>query len=190
MPVGVRLFAPGFYGAKEDDMPTALEVANYFLATAPQDTMTNLKLEKMCAYAQAVSLAYLGNPLFDESIEAWDHGPVIPTVYHEFKGNGRIPIEPRYSESYAVLPFNERQCLVLSAVNATYGVYAPWALREMSHRDFPGDFGSSKIISQEAIKEAFKQNALVLRLRSTDWAERGGDDVILSERDFWNALER
>lgn len=171
-------------------MPTALEVANYFLATAPQDTMTNLKLEKMCAYAQAVSLAYLGNPLFDESIEAWDHAPVIPTVYHEFKGNGRIPIEPRYSESYAVLPFNERQCLVLSAVNATYGVYAPWALREMSHRDFPGDFGSSKIISQEAIKEAFKQNALVLRLRSTDWAERGGDDVILSERDFWNALER
>ena len=30
-------------------------------------------------------LALSGEPLFDEEIEAWDHGPVVPSMYQYFK---------------------------------------------------------------------------------------------------------
>ncbi len=43
-------------------MATALDVAFVFLAAAPpEDFLTGLKLQKLCSYAQAVSLAYTGN---------------------------------------------------------------------------------------------------------------------------------
>lgn len=34
-----------------------------------------------------------GQPCFKEEIEAWDFGPVVPEVYHEFKifGSSDIP---------------------------------------------------------------------------------------------------
>jgi uncharacterized phage-associated protein len=46
------------------------------LATERGDRqITNLKLQKLLYYTQAWYLAFTGQPLFSESIEAWVHGP-------------------------------------------------------------------------------------------------------------------
>lgn len=57
------------------------------------DGMTNLRVNKLLYFAQGYSLAKYGKPLFNEQIEAWDHGPVVPSVYHAYKGFGKNVIE-------------------------------------------------------------------------------------------------
>ena len=148
-------------------MATAMDVANFFLASAPSDDeLTNLKLQKLCSYAQAVSLAYSGRQLFEEDIEAWQHGPVVPSVYHEFKSNGRAPIAPPLSLKSSLQPFDQEQRYILQMTWATYGRFTAWALRDQSHWDFPGDFDShGGLITKEAIASAFKNAHLVRRMR-------------------------
>lgn len=48
---------------------------------------SNLVLQKLLYFIQAASLVYLGEPAFEDSIEAWQYGPVVPKVYYEFKYN-------------------------------------------------------------------------------------------------------
>lgn len=73
----------------------ALDIANLYIDLAnsiPGDYIDNLKLNKICYYAQAWCCVKLGHPLFDDEIQAWDYGPLIPDVYHTYKicGDCRI----------------------------------------------------------------------------------------------------
>ena len=43
--------------------------------------MTAQKLERLCYYAQAWSLAWDDAPLFSNRIEAWRSGPICPDLY-------------------------------------------------------------------------------------------------------------
>ena len=66
-------------------MISCQDVANYFLSLCDEDAgdlISNLKLQKLVYYAQGFHLAISGEPLFDEKIMAWEHGPVIPQLYH------------------------------------------------------------------------------------------------------------
>ncbi len=72
---------------------SAIAVANWFVLKGisenkPVDTM---KLLKLVYIAQGVALAK-GHSLFEEPIEAWKYGPVIPSVYHAYKAHGNNPI--------------------------------------------------------------------------------------------------
>jgi uncharacterized phage-associated protein len=59
-------------------MAKAFEAAKYIINSLPVD---NLKLQKLLYYSQAVHLVLNGKlPLFNEAIEAWDYGPVVPRV--------------------------------------------------------------------------------------------------------------
>ncbi|MDR1857503.1 MAG: DUF4065 domain-containing protein [Desulfovibrio sp.] len=66
-------------------MATAIDVARYFLAVAPKDTVTHTKLQKLVAYAQGISLGMTGLTLYEESILAWAQGPVIREVMDAFE---------------------------------------------------------------------------------------------------------
>ena len=47
-----------------------------------------MKLLKLLYFAHGWHLAILGRPLLDERVEAWKFGPVVPSIYHEFKDFG------------------------------------------------------------------------------------------------------
>ena len=85
---------------------TVLDVAQWFLAKEP---MTHKKLQKLCYYAQAWHLALLNEPLFNENVEAWIHGPVIPALYAKYADYGWSDIPTR--ESSAQFPANTAQVL-------------------------------------------------------------------------------
>lgn len=56
---------------------------------------TNLEINKTLYIAQ---LAFLGRnggvePLVSEHFQAWDYGPVLPTVYHRAKAFGNGPVQ-------------------------------------------------------------------------------------------------
>lgn len=65
--------------------------------------ISNLKLQKVLYFIQAYFVTNKKDHTlcFDEKIEAWDFGPVVPEAYHEYKqyGSGDIPTV----ESYIVL---------------------------------------------------------------------------------------
>lgn len=58
--------------------------------------LSNLKLQKILYFIQAyyVSKTDTKEPCFNEKIEAWDFGPVVPRAYHEYKKYGSTNIPP------------------------------------------------------------------------------------------------
>lgn len=76
-------------------MYRALQIANYVVHVALTNGLkiTNLHLQKILYYLQAVSLVYTGRLLFSGVIEKWPLGPVVPDVYHEYKEYGSQPIK-------------------------------------------------------------------------------------------------
>lgn len=60
--------------------------------------ISNLKLQKVLYFIQAYFLTKKRTPCFDEKIEAWDFGPVVPKAYREYKqyGSGDIPTIKSY----------------------------------------------------------------------------------------------
>jgi len=75
-------------------MESVNAVANEFLKLANESgkELTNLQLAKLCYIAQGFSLALLDKKAYSEPIEAWKLGPVVPSLYHEFKQYQAQPI--------------------------------------------------------------------------------------------------
>lgn len=54
--------------------------------------ITPLKIQKLVYFAHGWYLGFTGQPLVNETVQAWDFGPVIPSLYHEFKEFKNNPI--------------------------------------------------------------------------------------------------
>jgi uncharacterized phage-associated protein len=72
----------------------AIAVANWFISHRCRH-LTPLKLQKLIYYAHGWYLALKGRPLIADVVQAWDFGPVVPSVYLEFRqwGNRIIPTD-------------------------------------------------------------------------------------------------
>ena len=147
-------------------MPTCFDVANFFLASQDEeagDTISNLKLQKLCYYAQGFTAAITGQPLFPEKIQAWAHGPVIPDLYHKYKRFQASAI-PKPETSFADIRgmFSAEQLEILDEVNAVYGQFSAWKLRDMTHNEkpwqdaFDGDKFSTREIPLSSMAAFFK----------------------------------
>lgn len=70
-------------------------VANSILTRCWADgiSASPLKLQKLVYYAHGWHLAVVEQKLINRKIEAWKFGPVVPTLFHEFKEFGNQPIE-------------------------------------------------------------------------------------------------
>ncbi|MDY7223744.1 Panacea domain-containing protein [Halalkalibacterium halodurans] len=121
----------------EIEVYTAQEVADFFLSRNVPETnreITPLKLQKLVYYAQAWHLVEFDEPLFDEKIEAWDHGPVIPDLYfnyRHYKYNviDEIPKDIKIS--------SERQRKLLEQVWKVYGKFDGKFLEHLTHKEDP-----------------------------------------------------
>lgn len=75
--------------------PTAFHIAQYFIDRCHEErrrgnyqSLTNLKLQKLLYYSQGFYLAIYNKPLFPDRIEAWVHGPTVPSVYKRLQRYG------------------------------------------------------------------------------------------------------
>ena len=72
---------------------SAKAVANYFLSKHRKSGITPLKIQKLVYIAHGWYMAFYEDPLIDnEFAEAWEYGPVFPSLYHEFKHRGKLAI--------------------------------------------------------------------------------------------------
>ena len=133
------------------------EIAKKIIAktdTEHGDTISNLKLQKMLYYMQGFHLAFFGTPLFEEEIKAWQYGPVVPSVYEEYK---------RYESKAIDLPegpvieLTEDEEAVFDNVYDEYNQFSAVALMKMTHEESPWRSTEiSQVIDKEKIKQFFK----------------------------------
>lgn len=139
------------------------QIANQLLIYSADnggELMTNMKLQKMLYYQQGFHLAYFGTPLFDEDIEAWMYGPVVPSMYEKYKGYGRNGIEPDRTMQFAFEKKNE--LALFNEVCKVYGAYSAIGLMNMTHdetpwKSTPTGEGEGHIIAKEKMQLFFKK---------------------------------
>ena len=64
-------------------MANVFDVAKYILQRTGK--ISTWKLQKLCYYSQAWTLAWTGKPLFEEEFEAWRNGPVCESCLQGIK---------------------------------------------------------------------------------------------------------
>ena len=142
---------------------TAERVADYIIRSAHEsgELITNLKLQKLVYYAQAWHLALFDEPLFDDPIEAWVHGPVVSSLYSKFRDYRWEPIG--HDTGDVDLPDDVREHL--DEVIEVYGGFSAWELERLTHSEEPwrkarGDLPptalSSNIISPQDMKDYYR----------------------------------
>jgi uncharacterized phage-associated protein len=55
-----------------------------------------MQVQKLVYFAHGWHLAITGEPLIDEQVEAWKWGPVIRSIYRDFREYGSKPIDSKY----------------------------------------------------------------------------------------------
>lgn len=146
---------------------TPLAIANWFLANISReagDVITHLKLQKLVYYAQAWSLAARGEPLFGEDIQAWAHGPVVPSLFRAFRDYGMNPIPAPAS----VPRLDGETVELLAEVLEVYGEHSARKLEQLTHSErpwrdargnLPPEARSDAVISKAAMQSFYSELA-------------------------------
>lgn len=114
-------------------MANVFDVAKYILTCT--GTISTWKLQKLCYYSQAWSLAWTGKPIFSEDFEAWRNGPVCPPLFHKHKG--------MFSVDASLFAFADENALTddekdtIDRVLDVYGSMEPYELRAHTHAEDP-----------------------------------------------------
>jgi len=141
-------------------MPTVFDAAKYILSkTGP---MTTMKLHKFLYYAQGWSLVWEESPLFEDKIEAWVYGPVIPTLFAYHRGQYKVCAADFYSASCDVFSDEQKETmdLVIEGLKDT----PAYLLIEKTHSEKPwinarkglkGDERGHREITHQAMSDYF-----------------------------------
>lgn len=134
----------------------ALDIANKIISKTDLehgDTISNLKLQKMMYYQQGFHLACFGTPLFDEDIIAWQYGPVVLSVYKEYKSFESNSI----STSKEGITLSEDEEELFNNVYEEYNQFSAVALMKMTHEESPWKTTEiNSVISRDKMMAFFK----------------------------------
>lgn len=146
-------------------MLTAKQIAEYFLAQSEslEDGLSNLKVQKLCYYAQGFYLAAYDSPLFREKVMAWQHGPVVVELYHDYKiyGANNIPFD---SGRFDLSVYDEDMRGLLDQIYEVYGQFSAWKLRNMAHEESPWINAWDGITGPKEITHKAMRNFFLTRL--------------------------
>lgn len=127
-------------------------VVNWILSKAfsTNSIIDHMKLQKLVYFSHGWFLVKYNAPLIDEFIEAWRYGPVVPTVYHEYKkfGNSFIP-NSKYSWMpelgvnngktvfvYKIIPPKDTNTVtLLDDIWSKYSQFNAKTLSDMTHKN-------------------------------------------------------
>ncbi len=125
-------------------------IANFFLDKAKTEgkKLTPLQVIKLVFIAHGWHLGLTGNKLVSETPQAWQYGPVFPSLYKEFRRFGDEPIRGYakevvgYSTERIVAPPSRiddvKLCKLLDQVWDEYGKFSGTQLSTLTHqRDSP-----------------------------------------------------
>jgi len=147
-------------------------VANAFITHARSEGIgiDPLKLQKLLYYANGYFMAENdGLPLVNEYFEAWDYGPVIPTVYYEFREYRNGPIQryayttstPSGERVIAPIPTDAKALEAIEWVWNNYKHFSGLALSNMTHKEGgPWDRARRRAANHGMRNERLDQNEI------------------------------
>jgi uncharacterized phage-associated protein len=143
----------------------AITIAKWLIAWADAESeeLSNMKLQKLLYFAQGHHLARHSLPLFLESLQAWSHGPVVPSVYRAFRDFGATSITLPDSDPFTWDEVDPVTADFLGMVWNTYGGYSAGRLRNMTHEEPPwrdnwrGEDEPGMVIPVEDMKRYFSR---------------------------------
>lgn len=110
----------------------ARQVANWFTDRALRDgrSLSIMSLLKLTYIAHGWHLETQHKPLFQNHIQAWQYGPVIPDVYNAFRRqginvSGPVPVPPAQ--------FSTEDENLLEQIYDVYGSLGAFQLSEITH---------------------------------------------------------
>lgn len=166
-------------------MYNAHQIANFFIKQS-QDTgieLTPMKLIKLSYIAHGWHLGLYDTQLLDEVIYAWKYGPVIDTIYTDFKKYGNSQITELYKDEvnciYPMTGSDKEE--FLNMIWTSYGRFSGIQLSAMTHQpETPWDIVWNKrggknlkhsIIPNDLIKEHYKSKIVNAQQRATAASE-------------------
>ncbi len=141
-------------------MEKVLNVAQFIIDEYTRVTDTQIdemKLHKLLYFAQRENIAITGKPLFTETFEGWQYGPVCVKVRNQFcKGALKCTTEP----------VSDATAYILRNVIFSYGELPSGKLSQMSHEELswqnsraglaPEEHGGRELQMDDIIKDAEK----------------------------------
>lgn len=136
-------------------MANIFDTAKYILEKS--GSMSTMKLQKLCYYAQAWSLVWDDEPLFEEDFEAWANGPVCRELFYktqgqysvsaenETGGDGDLSDEQKDTIDHVLEHYGERNAQWLSQLTH---MEEPW---KQARNGVPDDVGCDNIITKESM---------------------------------------
>lgn len=142
---------------------SSIEIADYilYLSGLERKPITPMQLLKLAYISHGWMLGLYGRPLTWETAEAWEYGPVLPSIYRAYKryGGGNIDkIQP-----VAPVGFDEQESSILDQVWKAYSHYNGVQLSALTHkRDTPWDIarresGPGSAIPNDLIAHHYRQ---------------------------------
>ncbi|MCA9923916.1 MAG: SocA family protein [Anaerolineales bacterium] len=163
-----------------------------WLSCNADDSISNLKLQKLLYYAQGYCLAKLDKPLFDAPIESWQHGPVVKEVYHTYKtyGNGSIPC-PKF---FRLKKYRVQEREIMDEVYSIYGQFSAWTLRDMTHEEpLWRETRDGEVIGTARLREYFmtkvKTRPVIVQAEAKGWDEIASE-VLERRHKLWEKLAK
>jgi len=95
--------------------------------------ITNLDLHKLLYIANMLYIGANNHPLIREQFEAWDYGPVVPSLYQDFKKFGSEKIWD-YFDSKIELAEDQEEYQISSKVSEHFSKFKASELVSITHR--------------------------------------------------------
>lgn len=136
-------------------MANVFDVARYILEQ--KGSMSTMKLQKLCYYAQAWALVWDDKPLFDEDFETWANGPVCPELFFKTKGKYSVSVD---DETGGEGDLDENEKDTIDQVLDYYGDHNAQWLSQLTHMEqplndarvnAPAGVGCNHIITKESV---------------------------------------
>lgn len=122
---------------KKPAKTTPQDVAAYLIDLSNEigEPLTNMKLQKLLYYTYAWFAVEKNKPLFEETIKALKYGPVVMSIYEEYKSCGADVIKDKKSGNPNNL--DEFTKLLTEDVFQIYGDKTAIDLMRLTHSEAP-----------------------------------------------------
>lgn len=125
-------------------------------------SISNLRLQKLLYFIQSVFIYNGYDNCFQDDIEAWSLGPVVPRAYHEYKSCGGLDIFSQYINlgEYKEDIIKENHKKLIRDIVDKLSYYTAYDLVKITHEQTPWKEAykenENNIIKKESLKKYFK----------------------------------
>jgi uncharacterized phage-associated protein len=145
-------------------MYNCFDIAKYFIDLAKEEGqgIDPMKLLKLTYISHGWYLGITGNPLFENQVQAWKYGSVIPDLYYAIRMFGKDNVDPLLLSISAKNPIKEGDKEFLKKIWNNYKNLSGLQLSAITHEEgspwsqtWDGTYNS--VIDNSIIKDYYKE---------------------------------